>query len=452
MYVIKYSIRSLGTVEEAIMSQKSLQPSSRKRKPLELKNQPKMTGFVLSSPKPQATDTNTKLKPEESTAFRFSEEKYRYLFESTPAQSSKKQRSKKQVIQIGSDTSEPEMATDDSPVFARKVTKVAKKPLFSHKDLFGADNQDLPGTSKKGKEQPVRDPLKSSSFNISKKKEGTITKFSSEYNDDSEVPKKPKKKRFHMESGDSKDSQIDIPPSPSKSTTKRKSSKNEERRVKRKRDDKDPYVVESTSSSNSVENNLKIVVEDKHIPKNFKEILAKPRGNDKQAFSIGNLPIKKRIIRKSALNADNTSQQDSIHISKKMLADYEATRQGARLAYMDSHKDLETLLGMQLDRRLCPDLSQAISCERNVLSNRYHVNFEFFMQRDDYEAAVSSMRSVSRNHYPNKKDLHAILYSIIEVTSRTSFNSFFCFTLEFSIENERRRSSASGAGLALQSC
>lgn len=422
------------------MSQKSslqFTPNGRKLKALELKNQPKMTGFLVSSPKPSFKSGKSKKPAEFSCAnSEIDKEKHGRLSDSSSERKTGTNQCRKEpVVQIDSDVSEPDTPSSDSPIFPKRPVRVAKKPLVPFKVSINtvksddSDNSNSGSLNKKESGCHLRNPLKEkknfSSFNINKKTEGNVTKFSSNYNEESNVSPKERKKRFHLLPADSRDSQIDIPSSSASNAPPKRKISHEDREVKRKREvpEKDTSDINASTvlsslkspslATGNISNGPSANTKEVHIQKNN----AKDKKGFQQNLKIGNLPLKKRIILKSALNSFNgaTSHSDIARVSSKILADHEEVKQAAKAAYVETHRSLETLLDMRLDRRLCFDLKPANECNRSVLANRYHVNFGFFMQRENYEGAVGSLRCITYNHYPNKHDLHGVLYKVIEV-------------------------------------
>jgi len=124
---------------------------------------------------------------------------------------------------------------------------------------------------------------------------------------------------------------------------------------------------------------------------------------------------KRKIIRRSNLL---NSSDEQLEVMKKRCVGRVEIESSARVAFNQTYKDVETMLQLDQETQICPDYRAALKTHRQQLSNRYHVNFNFFLARTNQEiGALGSMRRMGLHYYPNAQDLHTILFKIIPVTS-----------------------------------
>ena len=131
-------------------------------------------------------------------------------------------------------------------------------------------------------------------------------------------------------------------------------------------------------------------------------------------------------------------------VTSKFEAGPDEVNLAARSAFMSTYKDLETLLEMNGESRMCHDLPWAASNSRNQLSKRYHTNFNFFLSCDNQElGAMGALRRLGRYHYPCPEDVHSILFRIIAVNCRLFFFSLlgqdFLYQTTFILQNTKDR-------------
>ena len=159
----------------------------------------------------------------------------------------------------------------------------------------------------------------------------------------------------------------------------------------------------SKKKSKTRESAVAIVNVDEAITK------AKPQA-DKQA-EISKKAV--RIVRRSALN---TTEENGLSISSKIIVGLEEIHAGAAVAFRETHKDIETLLDLNLDMAVCPNVKKALQISTRNLQNDPHVNFKFFMNRKpaSHIEALRSLR-VDCYQYPHAVDLHTVIHKILMV-------------------------------------
>ena len=138
---------------------------------------------------------------------------------------------------------------------------------------------------------------------------------------------------------------------------------------------------------------------------------AKPEGvKNKEAEILHKAP---RIVRRSALN---TTEKNGLSISPKIIVGLEEIEAGAVVAFRETYKDIETLLDLNLDVTICPDIKKTLQITKRVLPNNSHANFKFYMNRKPVEH-IEALRSqrVDCYQYPHALDLHTVIHEILRV-------------------------------------
>lgn len=121
----------------------------------------------------------------------------------------------------------------------------------------------------------------------------------------------------------------------------------------------------------------------------------------------------KILIRRSTLNSE---QKDKLSIGSSIVVGLDEIGAGAAVAFRQTYKDIPTLLDMKLDVRDCPNYQRCVkNTRRRPLSNSFHVNFEFYMKKDNQMGALDSVCPFDLHRYPDPADLHSILYKILMV-------------------------------------
>jgi hypothetical protein len=120
-----------------------------------------------------------------------------------------------------------------------------------------------------------------------------------------------------------------------------------------------------------------------------------------------------RIVRRSALN---TTEKNGLSISPKIIVGLEEIEAGAVVAFRETYKDIETLLDLNLDVTICPDIKKTLQIIKRVLPNNSHANFKFYMNRKPVEH-IEALRSqrVDCYQYPHALDLHTVIHEILRV-------------------------------------
>lgn len=122
---------------------------------------------------------------------------------------------------------------------------------------------------------------------------------------------------------------------------------------------------------------------------------------------------KRTIVRQSTVL---NKSDDQLEVSKKRIVGRIEIESTARITFNQIYKDVETLLELHREVQICPDYRAALNVHRQQLSNRYHVNFNFFLARTNQQiGALGSLRRINLHYYPNAEDLHTILFKIIPV-------------------------------------
>lgn len=121
----------------------------------------------------------------------------------------------------------------------------------------------------------------------------------------------------------------------------------------------------------------------------------------------------RRIVRRSQLHA---AEKNGLSITSKITVGLEEINAGAVVAFRQTYQDIETLLDLKLDVRICPDFNKALQIPKRVLPNSFHVNFNFFMKRKPVEH-IEALRSqrIDCHRYSHAVDLHSVIYGILMV-------------------------------------
>lgn len=127
-----------------------------------------------------------------------------------------------------------------------------------------------------------------------------------------------------------------------------------------------------------------------------------------------------RVVRRSSIR--RPEEKDRLLISSKIEVGLEEIGTGAATAFKQTYKDIETLLDMDLGVRVCPNFQLCFKKSRRPLANRFHVNFNFFMNRGDHVGAMDSLPSLTSCQYPHHADLHSIIYEILMVSGLISLD------------------------------
>ena len=123
---------------------------------------------------------------------------------------------------------------------------------------------------------------------------------------------------------------------------------------------------------------------------------------------------KHKIIRRSDLL--NMSDEQFEAMKERCVGAVEI-ESSARVALNQRYKDVATMLQLDQETQICADYRAALKTHRQQLSNRYHVNFKFFLNLSNQEiGALGSLRRMGLLHYPKAQDIHTIVFKIIPVT------------------------------------
>lgn len=139
-----------------------------------------------------------------------------------------------------------------------------------------------------------------------------------------------------------------------------------------------------------------------------------------------------RIVRRSALN---TTEKNGLSISPKIIVGLEEIEAGAVVAFRETYKDIETLLDLNLDVTICPDIKKTLQITKRVLPNNSHANFKFYMNRKPVEH-IEALRSqrVDCYQYPHALDLHTVIHEILRVrrfSCKVIYIYFFTYLIIF---------------------
>lgn len=144
--------------------------------------------------------------------------------------------------------------------------------------------------------------------------------------------------------------------------------------------------------------------------------------NDSFSSNQSSTPLKKtlrRIIRRSRNNIEEDEVMSVVSSSKrgrKFTVLPDEIQSASRIIFHQTYKDLDTVLEIKNIGQICPDFESAKQYPRHPLGNRYNVNFNFHMSRNNQELmALGSLRRLSRRFYPIASNVHGIIFRIIEV-------------------------------------
>ena len=146
--------------------------------------------------------------------------------------------------------------------------------------------------------------------------------------------------------------------------------------------------------------------------------------NDSMSSSQSSTPLKKapalrRIVRRSRNNVEENevlSVASSSKRARKFTVLPDEILSASRIAFHQTYKDLETFLEFKNCNQTCPNFEKAMQYQRQPLSNRYNVNFNFHMGRSNQQLmALGSLRRLSLRFYPIASNVHDVIFKIVEV-------------------------------------
>ena len=140
---------------------------------------------------------------------------------------------------------------------------------------------------------------------------------------------------------------------------------------------------------------------------------------NRETESEKNTEIPKKIFKRTIVRRSCILPSENVGVSTNDLR-VEEVAGGVIVPFLQTYKDLETLLDMDLEIRFCSDLNSTLQHPRNILRNSL-CNFNFFMNRkskdpsNDHLDALGSLRCINSYQYPHPLVFHSIIHKIILV-------------------------------------
>ena len=148
-------------------------------------------------------------------------------------------------------------------------------------------------------------------------------------------------------------------------------------------------------------------------------IRTKCETESEKSTKIPKKTFKRPIVRRSCIPPPENL---GLSINSKVDVRLEEITAGVTVSFLQTYKDLETLLDMDLEIQFCSDLKSTLQHPRKILTNS-RVNFNFFMNRKekdpakDHLDALGSLRCINSYQYPHPQVLHTVIHQIMMVGS-----------------------------------
>ena len=113
---------------------------------------------------------------------------------------------------------------------------------------------------------------------------------------------------------------------------------------------------------------------------------------------------------------------DRTIVRRSSFSNFEKVAEAVSVSFMQTHKDLETLLDMAMEVRFCSDLESTLK-RWKFYRRQSWINFNVLMirksedQAEDHLEALGSLRMVQTGEYPHPRVLHAVIHQIMMVGS-----------------------------------
>ena len=183
--------------------------------------------------------------------------------------------------------------------------------------------------------------------------------------------------------------------------------------------DKSRTFIKEENSTEKILDLCSPIAKDVELKKNFTWMK-----NDSTSSNHSSTPLKKdsdlrKIVRRSRNNVEENEVMSIASSSKrgrKFTVLPDEIQSASQIAFHQTYKDLETFLELKNCSQTCPNFERAMQSQRQPLSNRYNVNFNFHMGRNNQQLmALGSLRRLSCRFYPIASNIHDVIFKIVEV-------------------------------------
>lgn len=132
--------------------------------------------------------------------------------------------------------------------------------------------------------------------------------------------------------------------------------------------------------------------------------------------------LKDSSTTKNRIRKSNNKFDETLQVSERFCVGIKEIGCIAKTVFMETNKDIETLLLFDLEVKICSNYNEALKRQRQQLSNRFHTNFEISLRlgskgirKDRVGQALNSLSCINLNCYPDARDMHTILFTITQV-------------------------------------